>query len=243
MAGVGPSLDRRLHAGHRNAGAGRCRAGRVGPKVFKDGNLSPDHGVPARLARSTSNQTEYIRLSTYLTYLLTLVSTRHKKAMNIDGFALVTGAGSGIGRDCAMAYAIEGARGVAFADIDLDAAMAAMAESKAVAKNPSYDAISIAVNVTSQESVRQMVEQTVSRFGRIDYCVNSAGVSSTLGAASIAPASYRTYPVSSHCRRPPLIPVCRSGCKTRSPSRMCPRMNSSASSMSTSRARCCASER
>ncbi|KAL7625208.1 hypothetical protein AAE478_004423 [Parahypoxylon ruwenzoriense] len=96
--------------------------------------------------------------------------------MDIDGFALVTGAGSGIGRDCAIAYAIEGAKGVAFADIDAEAASAAAEESKAVASNPEYQAISIQVDVSNEASVDQMVKVAVAKFGRIDYNVNSAGV-------------------------------------------------------------------
>ncbi|KAL4912941.1 3-oxoacyl-reductase [Aspergillus aurantiobrunneus] len=96
--------------------------------------------------------------------------------MNIDGYALVTGAGSGIGRDCALAYAIEGAAGVVFADLNISAAATAMEESKALATNPSYRTLSLSVNVADEESVEDMVSQTLTAFGRIDYCVNSAGV-------------------------------------------------------------------
>ncbi|RYP80512.1 hypothetical protein DL770_006185 [Monosporascus sp. CRB-9-2] len=98
------------------------------------------------------------------------------KVMDIDGFALVTGAGSGIGRDCAIAYAIEGAKGVVFADINAEMALAAAEESKTVATNPDYQAISIQVDVSDEASVEHMVEVTVAKFGRIDYNVNSAGV-------------------------------------------------------------------
>ncbi|RYP07816.1 hypothetical protein DL764_002271 [Monosporascus ibericus] len=98
------------------------------------------------------------------------------KVMDIDGFALVTGAGSGIGRDCGIAYAIEGAKGVAFADINAEMALAAAEESKTAATNPDYQAICIQVDVSDEASVEHMVKATVKKFGRIDYNVNSAGV-------------------------------------------------------------------
>lgn len=97
--------------------------------------------------------------------------------MNIEGFALVTGAGSGIGRDCAFAYSAEGAAGVAFADIDEAAAEAAAKESAAFAANPAYRAIHVRVDVSDEASVDEMVRRTVEAFGRVDYGVNSAGVS------------------------------------------------------------------
>jgi NAD(P)-dependent dehydrogenase (short-subunit alcohol dehydrogenase family) len=84
--------------------------------------------------------------------------------------------GSGIGRDCAIAYAIEGAAGVAFADLNGEAAAAAAEESKTLASNPNYKALSITVNVCDANSVEEMVKIAAEAFGRIDYCVNSAGV-------------------------------------------------------------------
>ncbi|PQE34037.1 Short-chain dehydrogenase reductase SDR protein [Rutstroemia sp. NJR-2017a WRK4] len=96
--------------------------------------------------------------------------------MNITGFALVTGAGSGIGRDTAIAFAIEGAAGVLFADIDENTATEAANESRNLAQNPSYQAYSIKVDVSDEASVVSMVNFAVEKFGKIDYCVNSAGV-------------------------------------------------------------------
>ncbi|PQE12338.1 Short-chain dehydrogenase reductase SDR protein [Rutstroemia sp. NJR-2017a BVV2] len=96
--------------------------------------------------------------------------------MNITGFALVTGAGSGIGRDTAIAFAIEGAAGVLFADIDENTATEAANESRNLAQNPSYQAYSIRVDVSDEASVVSMVNFAVEKFGKIDYCVNSAGV-------------------------------------------------------------------
>ena len=115
--------------------------------------------------------------------------------MNLDGVAIITGAGtfgngcpqlttsllivvtgSGIGRDCGLAYAAAGAIGVVFADINLASAQLASEDSKIFATNASYRTIALAVDVSSEESMNAMVEKAVGEFGRIDYAVSSAGV-------------------------------------------------------------------
>lgn len=82
--------------------------------------------------------------------------------------ALVTGAGSGIGRAIALAYAREGAR-VAVADVDGAAAEATCA----VAPTATCPVLA---DVAEAEAVRAMVARTVSAFGRLDVLVNSAAV-------------------------------------------------------------------
>lgn len=94
----------------------------------------------------------------------------------LDGIAIVTGAGSGIGRECALGFAFVGAAGVVFADKNLSAAQEAAKNSRTVAKNGSYHPLAIQVDVTDRQSVEEMLSQTVAKFGRVDYCVNAAGV-------------------------------------------------------------------
>lgn len=76
-----------------------------------------------------------------------------------------------------MAYAREGAAGVAFSDINVEAAMEAAEESKRVAKNPRYRSLVIETDVSDQESVDRMIDLVVQTFPRLDYALNSAGVS------------------------------------------------------------------
>jgi NAD(P)-dependent dehydrogenase (short-subunit alcohol dehydrogenase family) len=85
--------------------------------------------------------------------------------------ALVTGAGAGIGRATARAFAREGAR-VAVADIDGAAAEAVAAEIAAAGG----EAVGIAVDVGDGDQVAAMVRQTVARFGRLDVAFNNAGI-------------------------------------------------------------------
>ncbi|KAI0469313.1 short-chain dehydrogenase/reductase SDR [Xylaria cf. heliscus] len=97
-------------------------------------------------------------------------------ALLIDGVAVVTGAGSGIGRECGIAFAAEGARAVVLADLNYDAAEATRRESESVATNPSYQSLAVTVDVCDMTSVEQLVQTAVRHFNRIDYSVNSAGI-------------------------------------------------------------------
>ena len=75
-----------------------------------------------------------------------------------------------------MAYAVEGAAGVVFADIDKAAAEKTSAESISVANHSIYQAIAIQVDVADEASVDNMISEMLRLFGRIDYAVNCAGV-------------------------------------------------------------------
>jgi 3-oxoacyl-[acyl-carrier protein] reductase len=88
--------------------------------------------------------------------------------MRLDGkTALVTGAGSGIGKCIAETYAREGAR-VALADIDRDAAKSA---ARAIGNN----AIAVHCDVTKQADIAAARDETLSAFGGLDILVNNAG--------------------------------------------------------------------
>jgi NAD(P)-dependent dehydrogenase (short-subunit alcohol dehydrogenase family) len=82
--------------------------------------------------------------------------------------ALITGAGSGIGRATALLFAQEGAR-VAVADWD-------EAGAKNVVEEIGEGAIPIKVDVSKAADVQKMIAAAVSRFGRLDILYNNAGV-------------------------------------------------------------------
>ncbi len=88
-----------------------------------------------------------------------------------DQVAMVTGAGQGIGKACALALAEAGAHVVA-ADIN-----GPNAEATAEAAG-AYQRCSLAVqaDVGDLADIDRMVRQTVEQFGRIDILVNNAGV-------------------------------------------------------------------
>jgi 3-oxoacyl-[acyl-carrier protein] reductase len=92
--------------------------------------------------------------------------------MRLDGkTALITGAGSGIGKAIAETYAREGAR-VALADVNLDAAKAA---ARAIGNN----AIAVHCDVTKKSDIAAAVAETLSAFGALDILVNNAGATHT----------------------------------------------------------------
>jgi NAD(P)-dependent dehydrogenase (short-subunit alcohol dehydrogenase family) len=84
---------------------------------------------------------------------------------------VITGAGSGIGRACARAFAREGAR-VAVADVAEEPGRAVAAE---ITENGG-DAEFLAVDVTDEASVAQLYDDAEARFGALHVLVNNAGV-------------------------------------------------------------------
>jgi 3-oxoacyl-[acyl-carrier protein] reductase len=88
--------------------------------------------------------------------------------MRLEGkTAIVTGAGSGIGKAIAETYAREGAR-VAVADIDGTAA-------KNVARTIGNNAIALRCDVSKKADFEGTIEETLSAFGGLDILVNNAG--------------------------------------------------------------------
>ena len=85
--------------------------------------------------------------------------------------ALVTGAGSGIGRAIAIRLAAEGAC-VVVADID-----AASAETVARELGGTDVAISVTADVTDEEQVAEAFRRAILAFGGVDLVVNNAGLS------------------------------------------------------------------
>jgi rhamnulose-1-phosphate aldolase/alcohol dehydrogenase len=103
-------------------------------------------------------------------YKLTLAPPEKELARRI---ALVTGGGSGIGRAVARRLAAEGAH-VAIGDVDADSAQRAADEvTKAVGAGR---ALGLAMDVTSEASVRAAFEATVLAWGGLDILVSNAGV-------------------------------------------------------------------
>ena len=94
--------------------------------------------------------------------------------MRLNGkHAIVTGAGSGIGRAVARGFAREGA-GVVTADVDAGRA----GETARAIEEAGGAALAIQVDVSSKAAVEALVRTAVERFGRIDVLFNNAGVSS-----------------------------------------------------------------
>lgn len=85
--------------------------------------------------------------------------------------ALVTGGASGIGRATSILFGREGAK-VAVVDRSKELALQVVRE----IENLGGEAIFLETDITNEAAVDAMVASTVSRWGRLDYAVNSAGI-------------------------------------------------------------------
>jgi 3-oxoacyl-[acyl-carrier protein] reductase len=92
--------------------------------------------------------------------------------MSLNGkIALVTGAAQGIGREIALALAIDGAD-VSICDVNLEAAQKTASDIEAKGKK----SLALKANVAASAEVTAMMEQVIEKFGRIDILVNNAGI-------------------------------------------------------------------
>lgn len=91
--------------------------------------------------------------------------------LNLQGrVALVTGSGSGIGRDTVFKLAEEGCK-IVVSDINADSAN----ETAEELRKAGYGAIAVACDVTSEDEVAHLVVQA-QQLGGVDILVNNAGI-------------------------------------------------------------------
>lgn len=104
-----------------------------------------------------------------------------------DKVAVITGAGRGIGRAIAQAYAREGAH-LVLAARDV----AALEETRALVAEHKRDVLVVELDLREEESVRAMAEQALVHFGHVDILVNNSGIAGpTAPLWEIAPHEWR----------------------------------------------------
>jgi NAD(P)-dependent dehydrogenase (short-subunit alcohol dehydrogenase family) len=106
---------------------------------------------------------------------------------SLDGkVARVTGAGSGIGRASALAFAEQGAR-VVVCDINSPGG----GETLSLIESAAGEARFIKADVSDEQQVEKLIEATVETFGRLDFAHNNAGIAA--GMAPIHEASRESF--------------------------------------------------
>lgn len=101
--------------------------------------------------------------------------------------ALVTGAGSGIGRAAARQLLAQGASSVTFADVDLAAARTAGQDLPG--------ARPAALDVTDSAAVDEVVGELIRQNGRLDVVIHAAGVDDPRAKAALAESARTGRPV------------------------------------------------
>jgi len=96
--------------------------------------------------------------------------------------ALVTGAGSGIGRAVAILYAMEKAK-VVVSDVDETGGMETVEQIKA----KGGDAIFIMADTSIPSNHQQLVEKTIKHYGELNIACNNAGIGGPMGATGDYP--------------------------------------------------------
>ena len=97
-----------------------------------------------------------------------------------DRVAVVTGASSGIGQACALAFAEKGAKVVL-------AARRAERLDKLVAEIEAMggEALAVATDVTDEAAVQNLFDRAVERFGTVDVLINNAGIADSTAIADM----------------------------------------------------------
>ncbi|MFE6079174.1 SDR family oxidoreductase [Paenibacillus sp. NPDC057886] len=95
-----------------------------------------------------------------------------------DKVAVVTGAGSGMGKAIATLYAQEGAK-VVVSDINEASAQAVAEDIKAKGGEATF----VVANVAKEEDIQNLIDTTVNTYGTVDILVNNAGIMDSMEPA------------------------------------------------------------
>jgi NAD(P)-dependent dehydrogenase (short-subunit alcohol dehydrogenase family) len=95
-----------------------------------------------------------------------------------DQTVVITGAGSGIGRETALRFADAGAN-VVVGDVDQEGGEATV---ETIAAETDGDGTFVPVDVTDEQMVEDMIETATTEYGGLDVAFNNAGIGGTFDA-------------------------------------------------------------
>jgi NAD(P)-dependent dehydrogenase (short-subunit alcohol dehydrogenase family) len=109
--------------------------------------------------------------------------------MKLEGkVVLITGAGSGLGRQAAQLFTAEGAR-VAIVDIDSNRSE----QTLKLVEQQGGDAIAITADVAQKDQISAAVNETAEHYGKLDVAWANAGVISRGGVPSVAGGEFVAF--------------------------------------------------
>lgn len=103
-----------------------------------------------------------------------------------NNVAIITGGANGIGYAAVERFAEEGAQ-VIIADYDEVKGLAAANH----LNEKGFDVTFIQVNVANRESVQELIDQSIERYGGIDILVNNAGITRDAMLSKMDPADFQ----------------------------------------------------
>jgi len=102
-----------------------------------------------------------------------------------DKVVVVTGGASGIGKSLSERFAAEGAAGVVVADIDSEGI-----ESTRERIETNTEALAVRCDVASEDAIKNLVAESIERFGHIDLFCSNAGIF-TAGGEGVSNDSWK----------------------------------------------------
>lgn len=88
-----------------------------------------------------------------------------------DKVALITGGSSGIGRATALAFAQEGAKVIVASRRENESR-----ETVRLVREAGSEGLFVKTDVSKEADVKEMVEETIKAYGRLDFAFNNAGI-------------------------------------------------------------------
>ena len=139
------------------------------------------------LVSATQSLLLIVRAATFLKPITPKINTKNGVSMNrlTNRIALITGGASGIGKATAFRFVNEGAK-VVISDIQDEKGLAVEKELKAI----HGDAIYLHHDVSSEQSWKEVLEKTESKFGGLDILFNNAGIGDTFNIEETTMENY-----------------------------------------------------